>query len=320
MIIAEPNASNTIDDCEDGNAGMYMVDESVESISVTSINGGPLILGTEVRIDATVWAWDRNADTVDFWHSSVYSPIPNWELIRSVKPTKNRSLNTVSTRFVLHDEGDNAVRVVMRYSGLPDSCPGGYYDDIDDLVFVVGGENQNGILAATYDDTFKAPKCSSVAIACYAGPSLLQSRGTVGTGEPNAPNTIDQCEDGNLGVYLIDESIESIKVSAIDGSKLVAGANVQIEAKVWVWDVDVDTADFWYAADASSPEWVLAGTAKPLLRGLTTLSASYTLPEGSLQAVRVVFRFGYEGTPVSCPGGSFSYDDVDDVVFVVGSG
>jgi len=310
----EPNASNTIDDCEDGNGGVYLEDESVESISVTSINGGPLVVGTEVQIDAVVWAWNKHADTVDFWHAPLSSTIANWVLIGSVKPTKSLSLNTVSTRFVLEDEGDNAVRVVIRYSGFPLACPGGDFDDVDDLVFVVG--SGGGILAATYDDTLKAPKCSSVTRACYAGPSLLKSRGTVGLGEPNAPNTIDQCEDGNEGEYLVDESIESIKVTSIDGGDLVEGANVRVEAKVWVYGYG-DHADFWYAADANLPEWNFAETVNMTVeKQFDTVSTEYILPEGDLQAVRVVFRFGGNATE-PCPGGF--YDDVDDLAFVVKS-
>jgi len=45
------------------------------------------------------------------------------------------------------------------------------------------------------------------------------------------------------------------------------------------------------------------------------VSIPYTLQEGNLQAVRVVFRYG--GTQKQCPTGA--YDDVDDLVFKVAS-
>src|SRR6266853_959940 len=47
-----------------------------------------------------------------------------------------------------------------------------------------------------------------------------------------------------------------------------------------------------------------------------TLSTSYTLPSGNLQAVRANFR--YQGSPSSCSTGA--YDDHDDLIFAVGAG
>jgi len=47
--------------------------------------------------------------------------------------------------------------------------------------------------------------------------------------------------------------------------------------------------------------------------GAQTLSATYTLPAGLLQAVRA--RLRYRGEPGSC--GSGPYDDHDDLVFAV---
>ena len=47
--------------------------------------------------------------------------------------------------------------------------------------------------------------------------------------------------------------------------------------------------------------------------GAQTLSANYTLPSGSLQAVRA--RFRYQGSAAPCNNGN--YDDADDLVFAV---
>src|SRR5262249_3056004 len=70
------------------------------------------------------------------------------------------------------------------------------------------------------------------------------------------------------------------------------------------------------APNASSPAWTLIGTVNPPAAGAQTLSATYTLPSGSLQAVRANFRFG--GAASSCSTGSF--DDHDDLIFAVGAG
>jgi bacterial leucyl aminopeptidase len=44
-----------------------------------------------------------------------------------------------------------------------------------------------------------------------------------------------------------------------------------------------------------------------------TLSATYTLPTGTLQAVRA--RFRYNGSDAAC--GTGAYDDHDDLIFAV---
>ena len=44
-----------------------------------------------------------------------------------------------------------------------------------------------------------------------------------------------------------------------------------------------------------------------------TISTTYTLPTGSIQAIRANFR--YQGTASSCSSGG--YDDHDDLVFAV---
>jgi len=49
----------------------------------------------------------------------------------------------------------------------------------------------------------------------------------------------------------------------------------------------------------------------PTAAGASTLSATYTLPAGALQAVRGVFRFN--GAAAACTLGQ--YDDHDDLVF-----
>jgi len=60
----------------------------------------------------------------------------------------------------------------------------------------------------------------------------------------------------------------------------------------------------------------LIATIVPPAAGAQTLSATYTLPSGSLQAVRANFR--YQGSASSCSTGA--YDDHDDLIFAVGAG
>jgi hypothetical protein len=176
-----------------------------------------------------------------------------------------------------------------------------------------------GLQTAVYDSTLKAPKCVNAGSGCDSGPSLLLGRDTMSGGaEPNQPNTINgSCADGISGTFHSDESNDRIVVSTTDGSALAAGKTVKVSATVWAWNTgSSDALDLYYAANANSPSWVFIGTIVPPAGGGQTLSANYTLPSGSLQAVRAQFR--YLGSASSCSGGA--YDDHDDLIFAVGAG
>ncbi|HLL05789.1 MAG TPA: S8 family serine peptidase [Myxococcaceae bacterium] len=167
---------------------------------------------------------------------------------------------------------------------------------------------------AVYDATLKAPRCAAVGALCNTG-NLVKGRGTMGP-EANAPNTINtSCADGNSGTYQSDESLEALKVFTSDGTEFAPGKSVIIEAKVWAFSTGTsDKLDLYYAADANNPVWTLIGTLAPTAGGLQTLSTTYTLPAGNLQAIRGAFR--YNGAVGSCSTGG--YDDRDDLVFAVG--
>ncbi|MEM1205214.1 MAG: PKD domain-containing protein [Acidobacteriota bacterium] len=166
---------------------------------------------------------------------------------------------------------------------------------------------------ATFDGALQAPKCGTVGKSCDSA-ALLDGRGTKGP-EPNQPNTIaDACGDGTSGTYHVDESIDALKVSTNDGGAFAAGKTVTVEATVWAWSTgSEDSLDLYYAADANSPSWTFIATLSPSAGGAQTLSTTYTLPAGSLQAIRGNFR--YQGSASSCSGGN--YDDADDLIFAV---
>ncbi len=168
---------------------------------------------------------------------------------------------------------------------------------------------------ATYDATLKVPKCATVGFGCDSG-MLLNGRAALGP-ETNAPNTIHgSCADGTSGSFHSDESNDRLTVTTEDGTNLAVGKTVKVEATVWAYSASADKLDLYYAADAANPVWTLIGTLSPPGSGSRTLSATYTLPAGSLQAVRA--RFRYQGTAGPCTTGN--YDDHDDLVFAVGSG
>jgi hypothetical protein len=170
------------------------------------------------------------------------------------------------------------------------------------------------ILTAIYDPVLKAPRCSQVKSVCDSGPALI-GRASLGP-EPNQPNTIyNSCPDGTIGAFHSDESNDAIKVSTVDGTPLAAGKTVRIDATVFAWSSGTsDHLDLFYADDATNPVWNYITTATPSAGGVQTLSATYNLPNGNLQAVRA--RFRYSGSVGSCTLGN-SYDDQDDLIFAV---
>jgi hypothetical protein len=187
----------------------------------------------------------------------------------------------------------------------------------------------NNNLEASFDMSLGAPRCDTFASSC-SSVDLLNGRGSIINGaETNGPNTLDMCADGDAGEYHIDQSLDKIvvKSSNMDGSDsneiMTEGGLATITATVYpVSDpsgtLSYDYADFYYAADTSSPVWIYIGTESPdpTIKTAQELSMSYTLPKGMHQAVRVNFRFlGDRGANAGCSGGP--YDDTDDIVFAV---
>jgi hypothetical protein len=131
--------------------------------------------------------------------------------------------------------------------------------------------------------------------------------------ETHHPNTIhNSCTDGNSGTFHSDESNDRIVVASTSGGALTHGQTAKISATVWAWnDGSSDALDLYYAANANSPSWIYIGTITPKTGGAQTLSTTFTLPTGSLQAIRANFR--YLGSPSSCASGS--YNDHDDLIF-----
>ncbi|MGA7615599.1 MAG: fibronectin type III domain-containing protein, partial [Thermoanaerobaculia bacterium] len=180
--------------------------------------------------------------------------------------------------------------------------------------------SSGGALTASYDSSRKAPSCgSTVGTSCDTGASLILGRDSLSGGaEPNQPNTINSsCADGSSGSFHSDESLDRLEIETTDGSSFAAGKSVKVTATVWTYSTySSDHLDLYYAADASNPTWTLIGTINPTGSGAQTLTATYTLPAGSMQAIRGTFR--YNGSASSCTTGS--YDDHDDLIFAVGGG
>ncbi|RKH43946.1 M20/M25/M40 family metallo-hydrolase [Corallococcus llansteffanensis] len=173
--------------------------------------------------------------------------------------------------------------------------------------------------SGTYDSTLKTVRCSAVAATCDSG-TAFTGRGTRGP-ELSYPNTLrGTCADGSGGTFHSDESMDALKVSTVDGTPFAPGKQVKVEATVWAYaNPASDRLELFYTANATAttPVWTQIGTSlTPTAAGAVTLSATYTLPSGTNQAVRAQFRYGSSSTTSPCV--SNEYNDRDDLVFAVG--
>src|SRR3984957_1872035 len=176
--------------------------------------------------------------------------------------------------------------------------------------------SSTGAQTAVYSSTLKAPECATVGSSCDSGPSLLLGRDHISGGaEPNQPNTIgSSCADGTTGTFHSDESNDRIVVTSTSGGALTHGTSVTVTATVWAYSgFTSDALDLYYAANANSPSGTFIKTIVPTKAGAQTLSTTFTLPTGTLEAVRAQFR--YLGSASSCTTGS--YNDHDDLIFAV---
>lgn len=172
---------------------------------------------------------------------------------------------------------------------------------------------QNSTTAVHALETLPVPLCAETGPSCFSATRLRSRSALAPVAEPNAPNTLDPCEDGMAGIYGESESVESIEVATRDGSPLAPGKLAQVDVRYRAVSPDLDRVDLFYAAEARAPAWVWFATLAPTAAGLQGGSAAFTLPTGPLQAVRAAMR--YAETRSTCAPGDF--DDHDDLVFAV---
>ena len=137
---SETNAPNSLDGCQDGIHGTYLWDESVEAVEVSAVGDmdEQLKVGSKAVVKAAVYAWSTgSSDTADFYYAEHVDSNPTWKLIGSVPAQKGGYHTLTSPEFTIPNSVLVAVRTVFCYRGSQSSCPGGYYDDVDDLVFAV---------------------------------------------------------------------------------------------------------------------------------------------------------------------------------------
>jgi hypothetical protein len=146
-----------------------------------------------------------------------------------------------------------------------------------------------------------------------------RGRGPRAVAEPHPPNTIARScnEAGSSSRFPPDRFIDRVKVSTADGTPLEHGKQVRIDADVGMLSDEPwsHAVDFFYTADVAHPAWTLIGTVVPDQAEVHTVSATYGLPDGPLQAVRVQIRAG----ATSAPCAADTHADRDDLIFAVGN-
>ena len=96
---AEPHQPNTIrNSCSDGSAGTFHVDESLDRLQITAVDG-VLRPGQVARVTASVWVADKQQDAVDFYYTNT-APTPVWTYLGTIKPKATGAQN-LSTTFRL---------------------------------------------------------------------------------------------------------------------------------------------------------------------------------------------------------------------------
>jgi hypothetical protein len=137
--VGEPNQPNTIDGCTDGTSGTYLDDESLENITIRSLNGSNFRAGDTVEMIITGNCLnDGSEDNINFVYANTSSVTPNWKVMHSLTCPAGGTVQ-VSYSFVLENRtGIHSVRGILQYQGVAgDTCGTGAYDDNDDLEFLV---------------------------------------------------------------------------------------------------------------------------------------------------------------------------------------
>jgi hypothetical protein len=168
---------------------------------------------------------------------------------------------------------------------------------------------------AAFDSTLKVPRCTAVSSFCDTGATLILGRDNISGGpELNTPNTLGAtCADGTAGTFHSDESLDRLRIFTLDGTSLASGKQVQVDASVWAFNTS-DFLDLYFAPDATNPIWTLIGTFPSTASSSEiVLSTQFTLPSGTLPAIRGNWRF--VGSAGTCTTGTF--DDRDDLVFAL---
>ncbi len=306
--------------------------ESVKNIDLEGVEENDTLDITleELPSAGTIWKQLYLIDfsTVNFTSGTVRSQAKGKSLYKC--KTWNATTGRCEAVKVCTEGPDTKENPACHYEGgwqrIMGITPGKEYE------FVVSPEDP---VYAEYDSDFTAPYCSNGESPCIANTSLLACRDSVSDGngpEPNQPNTIDSCADGT-GVYASpscggDESVENITVTDLNGTHFKAGDTVRVSAWVNCYGATDDHLGMVYTNDASvsSPSWNLLdfredGCSSGGYQQITFNDFVLDSNAGN-HSVRVYITYDTQTPPpqntCALRSSGTSYDDNDDLVFLVG--
>ncbi len=240
-------------------------------------NHSALWTGTEMFI----WGGERKGlfdETLYLNDGRMYDPgSDTWEAVYDYNNPTGRSRYTA----VWADGG------IIIWGGLPMTQSGGiYYPNTKPTPFPMLAND-----LAQYDPGYGTPACTVPQSFCDTQTlttSLVDSRDDITDNymnphpEPNTPNTLDGCTDGDIGTYHQEESIDRIRISTLDGSVMSVGSDVRIDVTIWAPNNWTNAyLDLYHTYDPTpTPTWDYVETLMPDRYGLQTLSFYYTIPNG----------------------------------------
>ena len=288
------------------------------------------------------------SDWVEFFYATdAFNP--QWQWISSLHPP-NVGLAELKVSFIIPEGATfQAIRVQGSNVRSLDPCSPNEKSDRDDLVFmampaaihtgddmptanddmpivasIMTSNLAESRLSASYDSVFGAPSCSSYSSSCDTGSSLIARRGSGLNWEPelNHPNTIDGCQDGSSEIdsyYVHRIVVRSGGYNSPQNAPLRSGDRATIIATVLPYQYQRDFVEFFYATDASNPQWQSidgVGSARhPYSPGYSEVWWEYTIPEGATyQAVRIQIGI-FQSWGNACLDNT--YNERDDLVFMV---
>ncbi len=164
LTTPELNAPNTIDGCEDGTKGTYLQDESIENITITSLNNSFFQIGDTIQVD--IWVYCSNTlGKLNFVYSND-ADYPQWQ-VKDNTVCPAQGLQKLSTIFNLDNNiGQHAIRGVFGFNLQPntkcgeDDTQNSDWTDTDDAVIRAAG--------CSIDDDCSPTECDHLDM-CYSG-------------------------------------------------------------------------------------------------------------------------------------------------------
>lgn len=236
-----------------------------------------------------------------------------------------RSLTTGNYNFILDFDGRQIYRNQVNGPYTLTYIELSLVNDCDELGFPTLEDSlENAYTTSFYE--YKKFQKGEAAIYCNSSPctassNLIKSRDDINIKEPNAPNTIDGCEDGLYGTYLDTESIESITVTSLKNSFFQVGDIIKVDITVYCDEGSDDRLNFVYSNDIDNIQWEVKDNQQCSSNGIQTFSTTFALDNNvGKHAIRGVFSFTLEPNTVC---GQDETDDTsywadnDDVVIYV---